>query len=320
MNIAAKSISLFFGGLIMSLLLMTKTYATTDFYIFTDDEKSINCESLEILEKQVLCTQKGLLSTYDLSQIKKIEVTQEGRSYQIQRFTEGAITKINNFNLNKIATTTAPKPEDMGLEKFSSLLLDCTQQISFASFPDFIKTFKIQFGRFVENSFLALPGLIQSLESRLNRLAKSSILTKVLLISGVVIFFLGSCGFIIATFRIGILWGLSCMFLPLVSFIFLFVHWKTAWKPFLITILGIVLFVSGTQIETLSKISLDTANFNLRTKANNKSNGQYTCSGKIYCSQMTSCAEARFYLQNCPGTKMDGDNDGVPCENQWCGK
>ena len=44
----------------------------------------------------------------------------------------------------------------------------------------------------------------------------------------------------------------------------------------------------------------------------------YECDGRIYCSQMTSCEEATFFLQNCPGTKMDGDNDGIPCERQWC--
>jgi hypothetical protein len=44
----------------------------------------------------------------------------------------------------------------------------------------------------------------------------------------------------------------------------------------------------------------------------------YKCDGRIYCSQMTSCAEAKFFLANCPGVKMDGDNDGIPCEKQWC--
>jgi hypothetical protein len=44
----------------------------------------------------------------------------------------------------------------------------------------------------------------------------------------------------------------------------------------------------------------------------------FKCDGRIYCSQMTSCREATFFLQNCPGTKMDGNNDGVPCERQWC--
>lgn len=46
---------------------------------------------------------------------------------------------------------------------------------------------------------------------------------------------------------------------------------------------------------------------------------RFRCAGKIYCREMTSCEEARFYLQHCPGTKMDGDHDGIPCESQWCG-
>jgi len=49
-----------------------------------------------------------------------------------------------------------------------------------------------------------------------------------------------------------------------------------------------------------------------------KSNSTYICSGKKHCSEMTSCEEATFYQNNCPGTKMDGDRDGVPCESQWC--
>jgi hypothetical protein len=44
----------------------------------------------------------------------------------------------------------------------------------------------------------------------------------------------------------------------------------------------------------------------------------FTCDGRVHCSQMTSCAEATFFIENCPGTKMDGNNDGVPCESQWC--
>lgn len=44
----------------------------------------------------------------------------------------------------------------------------------------------------------------------------------------------------------------------------------------------------------------------------------FSCDGRTHCSQMTSCAEATYFLQNCPGVKMDGNNDGVPCEQQWC--
>jgi hypothetical protein len=44
----------------------------------------------------------------------------------------------------------------------------------------------------------------------------------------------------------------------------------------------------------------------------------FKCDGRTRCSQMTSCAEATFFIRNCPDTKMDGDHDGVPCESQWC--
>lgn len=46
----------------------------------------------------------------------------------------------------------------------------------------------------------------------------------------------------------------------------------------------------------------------------------FRCDGRIHCSQMTSCAEATFFLRNCPGVKMDGDHDGIPCEEQFCGR
>jgi hypothetical protein len=51
--------------------------------------------------------------------------------------------------------------------------------------------------------------------------------------------------------------------------------------------------------------------------------GRYHCDGRTRCSQMTSCEEATFFLNNCPNTKMDGGRegerpDGVPCESQWC--
>ncbi|MCK4493386.1 MAG: excalibur calcium-binding domain-containing protein [Methylococcales bacterium] len=37
--------------------------------------------------------------------------------------------------------------------------------------------------------------------------------------------------------------------------------------------------------------------------------------GREHCSQMNSRAEAVFFIRNCPNTKMDGDSDGIPCEN-----
>jgi hypothetical protein len=44
----------------------------------------------------------------------------------------------------------------------------------------------------------------------------------------------------------------------------------------------------------------------------------FKCDGRVYCSQMTSCAEAEYFMSHCPSVKMDGDKNGVPCEKQWC--
>jgi hypothetical protein len=44
----------------------------------------------------------------------------------------------------------------------------------------------------------------------------------------------------------------------------------------------------------------------------------FRCDGRQHCSQMKSCAEAKYFLANCPNVKMDGDGDGIPCEQQWC--
>lgn len=42
---------------------------------------------------------------------------------------------------------------------------------------------------------------------------------------------------------------------------------------------------------------------------------KYSCDGRIHCGQMKSYDEALFFINNCPGTKMDGDGD--PCEGQF---
>jgi len=44
---------------------------------------------------------------------------------------------------------------------------------------------------------------------------------------------------------------------------------------------------------------------------------QFKCDGRQHCSQMHSYEEAKFFLQNCPRVKMDGDGDGIPCERQF---
>lgn len=96
-------------------------------------------------------------------------------------------------------------------------------------------------------------------------------------------------------------------------------------KVIVILILGFL----SEQISIKSPISVHKTLNNLALANNNNRpnpqkkpspSPQFRCDGRTHCSQMTSCAEATFFLRNCPNVKMDGDGDGVPCESQWCGK
>lgn len=51
----------------------------------------------------------------------------------------------------------------------------------------------------------------------------------------------------------------------------------------------------------------------LRSAAADQAGQGFTC-GKRFCRQMSSCAEARFHLQQCGVSRLDGDGDGTPCE------
>ena len=39
------------------------------------------------------------------------------------------------------------------------------------------------------------------------------------------------------------------------------------------------------------------------------------CGSKKYCRDMTNCAEAKLYLNQCGLRGLDGDSDGIPCES-----
>jgi len=53
----------------------------------------------------------------------------------------------------------------------------------------------------------------------------------------------------------------------------------------------------------------------LLNRAFSETNSNFSCDGRLHCSQMTSRAEAVYFTKHCPNTKMDGDRDGIPCEN-----
>lgn len=86
-------------------------------------------------------------------------------------------------------------------------------------------------------------------------------------------------------------------------------------KLIFIVIIGAI----GWQLYEKYQIKMAEADiFSLSNSRKEYSVSNFKCDGRVHCSQMNSCEESTFFLKNCPGVKMDGDNDGIPCEKQWC--
>tara|TARA_R110000737_G_scaffold325569_1_gene338990 strand:+ start:335 stop:898 length:564 start_codon:yes stop_codon:yes gene_type:complete len=92
--------------------------------------------------------------------------------------------------------------------------------------------------------------------------------------------------------------------------------------------LVIILAVIGIGAFAFQRLGLSTAsaprqhipktqtpNGTLLNRAFSESNSNFSCDGRQHCSQMTSRSEAEYFIKHCPNTKMDGDRDGIPCEN-----
>ncbi len=292
MNIYNKYIFLFTIGFFLNLLFSAYAMATVEFSLLPNDSsQAIDCDFLEIENDHAICTVNALDFTYELSRVKTIELVDNGMSKSFLLFTEDTKKTINEINSNKQHSQWESQQENkkntIGLKTMSiDSVSEYTQSI--------VGFFKHQRGKTTFSTVLSILGII--------------------------VFLMGSIGFLLATFRAGIVWGLSCMFLPFVSFVFLFVHWKTAARPFSLALFGIVILALGSFYSPLNENSKNMLKSKSMATINNKrkESGRFQCTGKMYCSEMSSCAEAKFYLRNCPGTKMDGDNDGIPCEQQWC--
>jgi hypothetical protein len=80
------------------------------------------------------------------------------------------------------------------------------------------------------------------------------ILGMILCFIGVIGSLVGGVWFLIIAFQENILWGLGCLIVPLVSLVFLILHFDKVWQPFLvqlasgaITVLGLMLI--GPELE-----------------------------------------------------------------------
>ncbi|AGH81057.1 hypothetical protein PCNPT3_05575 [Psychromonas sp. CNPT3] len=71
-------------------------------------------------------------------------------------------------------------------------------------------------------------------------------MAEIIMSIGFIICIIGGILLVIQAFKMSLVWGLLCLFLMPVTFIFTVVHWPVAKKPFFIQLIGMVFFVIGT--------------------------------------------------------------------------
>ncbi|CAK8724127.1 Excalibur calcium-binding domain-containing protein [Candidatus Electrothrix aarhusensis] len=286
--------------LILVSLLHTSISKATAFYLSVDGgngEK--HCDSVQIRENNIACIEQNQVVSYDLSAVEGVHIVDKEKIEFINRFTPGAIAKINASNQsNRDYEETF---EQIERSKVGYLIRKLK---SVESFADLQKLGEKQYQKY---------GL-------------SGVLHLFLPLIGAFLVLAGLFWLIVAAFRVHILWGLGCLLLPFVSLFFLFLHWRSAAKPFMLSVVGVLLAFSGVYLFDEKRVRRSKEHKrqpvarSVEKKAIRQEKSRFSCQGKKHCSEMRSCAEAKFYIRNCPGTKMDGDHDGIPCERQWCGR
>jgi len=64
-----------------------------------------------------------------------------------------------------------------------------------------------------------------------------------LAVIGLIVGLVGSIWTIVIAFQENLGWGLGCLFVPCIQLVFVFTHWEKTKKPFLINVVGVLIYV-----------------------------------------------------------------------------
>ncbi|MDX1972611.1 MAG: hypothetical protein SFY68_08785 [Candidatus Sumerlaeia bacterium] len=70
-------------------------------------------------------------------------------------------------------------------------------------------------------------------------------LSLLMLVFGGIVAIFGAIWLLLEQFKSGIFWFLACLFIPIVSLIWLVLHWEVGARPFLVYLLGVGLCFVG---------------------------------------------------------------------------
>ena len=77
------------------------------------------------------------------------------------------------------------------------------------------------------------------------------VISWILVVSGLIVGLIGGIWFLVVAFQESVLWGLGCLFVPLVCLVFLIMHCDKAGKPFVIHLAGVFPMIAGAIVRQL---------------------------------------------------------------------
>ena len=76
-----------------------------------------------------------------------------------------------------------------------------------------------------------------------------TIIGYILLMAGCLAGLAGEVMFLNVAYRRNLAWFFGCLFVPLVSEVFLLTHWRAAWKPYTLGLAGLAVFCLGIWLK-----------------------------------------------------------------------
>ena len=95
----------------------------------------------------------------------------------------------------------------------------------------------------------------------------------------------------------------------------------TGWQIF--TIIAVAIFLFSLVVISISNHSTSSSTYvdylneqrgDASTAINDMQEMCDFCNQDYYCANMGTCEQATFCLKKCAMTRLDADNDGIPCE------
>jgi hypothetical protein len=71
----------------------------------------------------------------------------------------------------------------------------------------------------------------------------------ILLVIGCIVGLAGDVMFLNAAYRRSLAWLFGCLFVPFVGEVFLLTHWRAAWRPYVISLLGFAVACIGAVMS-----------------------------------------------------------------------